>query len=230
MNTIRVASIGKSEEMQVGEAAIAIGNALGYGQSVTTGVISALGRTVTVSDETNGMTVTNNNLIQTDAAINPGNSGGALLNSNGEVIGINSAKYSDTAVEGIGYAIPMADALPIIEQLITREKVEESKSAYLGIQGQDVSSDVASAYGMPEGVYVYNVIENSAAQKAGIRQCEIITKFDVQQVASMSALKELLTYYSEGQSATVTIQRMGEGGYQEVEIPITLGGPSSIQQ
>lgn len=230
LNTIRVATIGNSEEMQVGEAAIAIGNALGYGQSVTTGVISALGRTVTVSDETNGMTVTNNNLIQTDAAINPGNSGGALLNSNGEVIGINSAKYSDTAVEGIGYAIPMDDALPIIEQLITREKVEESKSAYLGIQGQDVSSDVASAYGMPEGVYVYNVIENSAAQKAGIRQGDIITKFDGQQVVSMSALKELLTYYSEGQSATVTIQRMGEGGYQEVEIPITLGGPSSIQQ
>lgn len=230
LNTIRVASIGNSEEMQVGEAAIAIGNALGYGQSVTTGVISALGRTVTVTDETNTMTVTNNNLIQTDAAINPGNSGGALLNANGEVIGINSAKYSDTAVEGIGYAIPMADALPIIEQLITREKVEESKSAYLGIQGQDVSSDVASAYGMPEGVYVYNVIENSAAQKAGIRLGDIITKFDGQQVSSMSVLKELLTYYSEGQSATVTIQRMGEGGYQEMEIKVTLGGPSSIQQ
>lgn len=226
---IKVATVGDSDQVQVGAASIAIGNALGYGQSVTTGVISALGRTVTVSDETNGMTVTNNNLIQTDAAINPGNSGGALLNDKGEVIGINSAKYSDTAVEGIGYAIPMADALPIIQQLITREKVEEAKSAYLGIQGQDVSSDVAQAYGMPEGVYVYSVVANSAAEKAGIRQGDIITKFDGQQITSMSNLKELLSYYAEGQNASVTVQRMTEGGYQELEIQVTLGGQSSVQ-
>ena len=229
LSKIKVATVGDSEQVQVGEAAIAIGNALGYGQSVTTGVISALGRTVTVSDESNGLTVTNNNLIQTDAAINPGNSGGALLNAKGEVIGINSAKYSDTAVEGIGYAIPMADALPIIQQLITREKVEEAKSAYLGIQGQDVSSDVAQAYGMPEGVYVYSVISNSAADQAGIRQGDIITKFDGQQITSMSALKELLSYYAEGQQVTITIQRMNDGGYQQTDIQVTLGGQNSVQ-
>lgn len=229
LNQIKVATVGDSGLMQVGAAAIAIGNALGYGQSVTTGVISALGRTVTVSDESSGMTVTNNNLIQTDAAINPGNSGGALLNAQGEVIGINSAKYSDTAVEGIGYAIPMADALPIIEQLITREKVDEAKSAYLGIQGQDVSSDVAQAYGMPEGVYVYSVVSGSAAEQAGIRQGDIITKFDGQQITSMSSLKELLTYYAEGQQVTITVQRMTEGSYQGAEIQVTLGGQSSVR-
>ena len=229
LSKIKVATVGDSDQVQVGAASIAIGNALGYGQSVTTGVISALNRTVTVSDESSGLTVTNNNLIQTDAAINPGNSGGALLNAQGEVIGINSAKYSDTAVEGIGYAIPMADALPIIQQLITREKVDEAKSAYLGIQGQDVSSDVAQAYGMPEGVYVYSVISNSAADQAGIRQGDIITKFDGQQITSMSALKELLSYYEEGQTATITVQRMVEGGYQETDIQVTLGGQSSAQ-
>lgn len=155
LKQIKVASVNDSDELTVGQGVIAIGNALGYGQSVTNGIISALGRSVSVQDETTGETVTNNNMIQTNAAINPGNSGGALLNAQGEVIGINSAKYSDTSVEGFGYAIPMSDAMPIINQLIEREKVDESQKAFLGIQGQDISSDVAKAYNMPEGVYVY---------------------------------------------------------------------------
>lgn len=229
LSNIKVATIAQ-EELAVGQAAIAIGNALGYGQSVTTGVISALGRTITVQDSSTGTTVTNTNLIQTDAAINPGNSGGALLNAKGEVIGINSAKYSDTQVEGIGYAIPMSDALPIIEQLITREKVDEAQSGYLGIIGQNVSSDVASAYNMPEGIYIYRVIAGSAAEEAGLRQGDIIVKLDARQVTTMSELQELLTYYKQGQEVTVTIQRMNENGYEEKEITVTLGGRSTISQ
>lgn len=222
---IKVASVGDSDVLKVGNPAIAIGNALGYGQSVSCGYISALGRTVTIQDETTGQTVVCNNMIQTDAAINPGNSGGALLNANGEVIGINSSKYSDTDVEGVGYAIPMSDAFPIIEQLITREKVDESESAYLGIQGQDISSDVASAYNMTEGVYVYQVLSGSAAEEAGIRQGDIITAFDGQSVTTMDGLKELMTYYKAGQEVTITVERLaGEaGGYTEQEITVTLG-------
>lgn len=229
LKQIKVATLGDSAELKVGEASIAIGNALGYGQSVTTGVISALGRTVTVTDSTTGTTTTNTNLIQTDAAINPGNSGGALLNTKGEVIGINSVKYSDTSVEGIGYAIPISDAMEIIEQLITREKVDESQSAYLGIQGQDVSSDVAAAYGLPEGIYVYQVIPGAAAEEAGIRKGDVITKVDGQQVRTMSQLKELLSYYSAGETVTVTLQRMTDD-YQEMELTVTLGSTSSVQR
>ena len=229
LDTIKVATVGDSDSLKVGNPAIAIGNALGYGQSVSCGYISALGRTVTIQDETTGQTIVNNNMIQTDAAINPGNSGGALLNANGEVIGINSSKYSDTSVEGVGYAIPMSDATPIIEQLITREKVDEAKGAYLGIQGQDISEDVASAYNMPEGVYVYQVIPGSAAEEAGIRQGDIITAFDGQSVSTMSDLKELMTYYEADQKVKVTLQRLGNG-YEEQEITVTLGSASSAQK
>ena len=168
MKNIKVATMGDSDSVKVGESAIAIGNALGYGQSVTTGVISALDREVTLQDESTGSTT--NALIQTDAAINPGNSGGALLNLQGEVIGINSAKYSDTAVEGMGYAIPIATAKPIIDDLIQRETVDEAESAYLGIAGADITEDVSETYNMPRGIYVTKVVENSAADEAGIQK------------------------------------------------------------
>ena len=149
---IRQITIGDSDTLKVGEGTIAIGNALGYGQSVTTGIVSALDRNITVQDESTGATTTCDGLIQTDAAINPGNSGGALLNAQGELIGINSAKYSDTSVEGIGYAIPITDAMEIINSLIAGESLEKTQTAYLGIGGTDVSSDVASAYSIPQGV------------------------------------------------------------------------------
>lgn len=225
MDEIAVATMGDSSKLEVGEQVVAIGNALGYGQSVTNGIISALGRTVTVQDEQTGETIVNNNMIQTNAAINPGNSGGALLNAQGEVIGINSAKYSDTSVEGFGYAIPMSDAMPIIEQLITKEKVDQAQSAFLGIQGQDISSDIASAYNMPEGVYVYQVVEGSAAEKAGIRQGDIITAIDGKTVTSMSQLKENLAYYKAGDKGKVTFQRLGDG-YKEKTVEVTFDAQS----
>lgn len=227
LNAIKIASVNDSDDLQVGQGVIAIGNALGYGQSVTNGIISALGRSVSVQDETTGQTVTNNNMIQTNAAINPGNSGGALLNAQGEVIGINSAKYSDTSVEGFGYAIPMSDAMPIINQLIEREKVDQSQQAFLGIQGQDISSDVAKAYNMPKGVYVYQVVSGSAADKAGIRQGDIITSFDGQAVSTMQQLKELMTYYKSGQKVKVTFQRLGNG-YEEQTVEVTLLSQSGV--
>lgn len=227
LKQIKVASVNDSDELTVGQGVIAIGNALGYGQSVTNGIISALGRSVSVQDETTGETVTNNNMIQTNAAINPGNSGGALLNAQGEVIGINSAKYSDTSVEGFGYAIPMSDAMPIINQLIEREKVDQSQQAFLGIQGQDISSDVAKAYNMPEGVYVYQVVSGSAAENAGIRQGDIITEFDGQSVSTMSQLKELMTYYKSGQKVKVKLERLGNG-YEEQTVEVTLLSQSGV--
>lgn len=225
LENIKIATVGDSESLEVGQGVIAIGNALGYGQSVTNGIVSALGRSVTVQDEQTGETLVNNNMIQTDAAINPGNSGGALLNAQGEVIGINSAKYSDTSVEGFGYAIPMSDAMPIVEQLIEREKVDESQSAYLGIQGQDLSADVASAYNMPQGIYIYKVVENSPAQNAGLRQGDIITAFDGQSVTSMSELKQLMNYYKSGQKVEITFERLGDG-YEEKTVKVKLGAMS----
>jgi serine protease Do len=222
LSTIKVATVADTEDLEVGQGVIAIGNALGYGQSVTNGIISALGRTVTVQDSTTGQTIVNNNMIQTNAAINPGNSGGALLNANGEVIGINSAKYSDTDVEGFGYAIPMSDAMPIVEQLIETGEVEAGQSAYLGIQGQDISSDVAKAYNMPEGIYVYQVVSGSPAEEAGLRQGDIITKFDGQNVSSMEELKQLISAYQAGKEVKVTFERLGNG-YEEQTITVTLG-------
>lgn len=225
LGNIKLATIGVSGNLRVGEAAVAIGNALGYGQSVTTGVISAVNREVSVQDETTG-TVMTNELIQTDAAINPGNSGGALLNMRGEVIGINSVKYSDTKVEGMGYAIPMDTASPIIEKLINRELVSESQTAYLGISGVDVSGSVASSYNMPEGIYVYRVVEGSPAEEAGIAQGDIITGFDGSKVSSKQDLEEQMKYYKAGTQVRITVQRISNennGEYQEHEITVTLG-------
>jgi serine protease Do len=222
LSQIKVATLGSSDDLRVGEASIAIGNALGYGQSVTTGCISALNREVTVSDSSSNTNYTAE-LIQTDAAINPGNSGGALLNAAGEVIGINSVKYSSTEVEGIGYAIPIDTAMPIIEDLITKEKVEEADSAYLGIAGVDVTSDVSSTYNMPTGVYVAQVIEGSAASQAGIQKGDIITSFDGKEISSMEELSTRLQYYAAGSTVDVVVQRASNGVYVEQTISVTLG-------
>lgn len=224
-SSIKIATLGDSGALRMGEGAISIGNALGYGQSTSVGHISALGRTVTVQDPTTGETIVNHNMIQTDAAINPGNSGGALLNAKGEVIGINSVKYSDTDVEGFGFAIPIADAMPVVEQLIKEGKVEEPQRAYLGIQGQDVSSDMLSRYNMPIGVYVYQVLPGSAAEEAGIRQGDIITEIDSQKVSTMQELKSFLAGYEAGQSVKMKLERLNDG-YEEHEITVTLGTES----
>ena len=220
MSVIRLATLGSSKDLEVGEAAIAIGNALGYGQSVTTGVISALGRSVTVQDSTTGNAIVNNNLIQTDAAINPGNSGGALLNIKGEVIGINSVKYSDTAVEGIGYAIPITDAMLIIDKLIDGEKIDATKSGYLGIQGQDSSM----------GAYVYRVFSGSAAEKAGLQAGDIITEMEGTTISTMSQLQEMLSYYSAGDEIKLKILRPNGNEYVEKEVKVVLGDASTIPQ
>lgn len=222
LSKIKVATLGDSDDIRVGESAVAIGNALGYGQSVTTGVISALEREVTVMDETTGTSVTND-LIQTSAAINPGNSGGALLNMKGEVIGINSVKYSDEDVEGMGFAIPISQAEPIINDLINREVVDEADTAYLGIAGQDVTSQISEAYGMPEGIYVTQVKEGTAAAKAGIQKGDIITEFDGKKVSSMEGLRDNMQYYSAGTTVDVVIQKNQNGEWQEQTISVTLG-------
>jgi len=222
MEVIKMATIGNSDELRVGEASIAIGNALGYGQSVTMGVISALDRVVTVADSSSSISYTAE-LIQTDAAINPGNSGGALLNARGEVIGINSVKYADTDVEGIGYAIPMSTATPIIEELITKEKVDASNSSYLGIGGVDVTKEVSATYNMPTGVYVAQVFENTAAEKYGIIAGDIITKFDGKEITSMDSLTSTLQYYAAGTTVEITVMRAHNGQYQEQVLEVVLG-------
>ena len=219
-NVIRLARLGDSNALEVGEGAIAIGNALGYGQSVTTGVVSALGRSVTVTDSTTGTTIVNNNLIQTDAAINPGNSGGALFNVKGEVIGINSVKYSDTSVEGIGYAIPISDAMLVIEKLISGEQVDVAKAGYLGIQGVD------SNY----GVYVYKVFKGSAAEKAGLSVGDIIVEFEGNEISTMNQLKELLSYYAAGEEVEFVVLKAQGNEYVEKKVTVTLGDASTVQQ
>lgn len=217
---VKVIQLGKSADLQVGEQVIAIGNALGYGQSVTTGIVSALNREVTIDSNTNM-------LIQTDAAINPGNSGGALLNMRGQLVGINSAKYSDTKVEGMGYAIPVDDVLDIIEGLMNRtirdKKAEEGERGFLGITGQDVTDEVAQAYDMPKGVYVTSVEEGGAADRAGIKKGDIITKFDGSSVTAILDLKEQLSYYKEGETVPVTVSSAADGEYQERRVDVTLG-------
>lgn len=219
---IKTAAFGESEDLQVGQTAIAIGNALGYGQSVTTGVISAIDREVTVTSETDGSLITNE-LLQTDAAINPGNSGGALLNLKGEVIGINSVKYSETSVEGMGYAIPSDTAIPIIKQLITREVVTGLDSAYLGISGVDVTQSVSETYNMPQGVYVAQVVEGSGAAEGGLAQGDIITRFDGRNITSMEEIQNLLKYLSAGDTVEISIERAKDGEYVEQTLNIVLG-------
>ena len=221
ISNISIAVLGDSESLKVGEPAIAIGNALGYGQSVTTGVISALNRQIAMSEDGS----TSGTLIQTDAAINPGNSGGALLNVRGEVVGINSNKIGGNAIEGMGYAIPISNAKPIIEELMNREtkdKVDVAKKGYLGISGLNVTIDVSTMYGMPEGVYVAQVYQGGAYE-AGIMKGDIITAFDGSSVRTMEDLQGYLEYYEIGEKVLVTIQRPNAGGYVEQQIWVTLG-------
>ena len=221
-NAISLAKMGDSDSLKVGEPAIAIGNALGYGQSVTTGVISALDRQIEISEDGS----TTGKLIQTDAAINPGNSGGALLNVKGEVIGINSNKIGGSAIEGMGYAIPISSAEPIIETLMTKEtknKVDAEKKGFLGISGINVTNDVSQMYGMPQGVYVTQVYDDMAADKAGMINGDIITGFEGSGVGSMEDLQGYLEYYEIGETVEVTIMRASSGSYQQVTLNITLG-------
>ena len=221
-SAIRIATLGDSDTLKVGEPAIAIGNALGYGQSVTTGVISALNRDYAVDE--NGNTQA---LIQTDAAINPGNSGGALLNVNGEVIGINSNKIAGTKVEGMGYAIPISTAKPIIAELMnkqTRTPVEQNKRGYLGISGLNVDSQVQDMYGIPVGVYISRVYEGTAAQKAGLKKGDIIISCDGETVETMEGLSTLLDSMEAGTSVQIGVMMSVDGGYQERILEVTLDG------
>jgi serine protease Do len=220
MNQIKIATIGDSDALKVGQGVIAIGNALGYGQSVTVGYVSALDREVKTDESTT------RNLLQTDAAINPGNSGGALLNMYGEVIGINSAKYSSTSVEGMGYAIPISKAQDIINDLMnkhTRVAVDEKEQGYLGIQGNNIDDAAAQMYGMPKGIYVFKIMDNTAAAASDLHEKDIITKFDGQTVRTMADLKEMLTYYKEGTTVELTVQSLDGGEYKERTVSVTLG-------
>lgn len=220
MSKIKVATLGNSDNVKVGQQVIAIGNALGYGQSLTVGYISALDREIT--DE-NGIQHT---YIQTDAAINPGNSGGALLDLNGNVIGINAAKNASTEVEGMGFAIPISKAQEILNNLMTkktREAVDESAQGYLGIQGTNIDANASKEYGMPVGIYVYKIVEGGAAANSDLKEKDIITKFDGQSVTNMEELKQMLTYYEGGSTVSLTVQSLVNGSYVEHEVQITLG-------
>ena len=222
MDQIKVIEIGDSDEVNVGDWSIAIGNALGYGQSVTFGIISALNREVTLSTDNGEIT---QNMIQTDAAINFGNSGGALLDENGCLIGINSAKASSTGVEGMGYAIPINTAKSVIEDLMnqtTRTKADADKAGALGVHVTNVSEEARQMYNIPAGAYVYEVTDGSAAAEAGIKQGDIITKLDKTTISSMTELLDRIQYYEAGESVDVTIKRSGDNGYQEQVVTVTL--------
>ena len=239
MDQIRIAQIGDSDSMRVGEQVVAIGNALGYGQSVTTGIISAKDRTIQAGSSQSPYSYgyaeqaeTYENLIQTDAAINPGNSGGALLNMNGEIIGINSAKASSSGVEGMGYAIPISKAMPILENLMnrkTRKIVDEDDMGYLGIQGQSVSRDAILLYGIPAGVYVTYIYPDGAAKEAGMAESDIITSFDGETITAMEDLQNLLRYYEAGETVTVTVYSSSDGAYAEKELTLTLKNKQDMQ-
>lgn len=222
MDQIKVIEIGDSDEVNVGDWSIAIGNALGYGQSVTFGIISALDREVILSTDNGEIT---QNMIQTDAAINFGNSGGALLDENGRLIGINSAKASSTGVEGMGYAIPINTAKSVIEDLMnqtTRTKADADKAGALGVRVTNVSEEARQMYNIPAGAYVYEVTDGSAAAEAGIKQGDILTKLDKTTISSMSELLDRIQYMKPGESEDVTIKRSGDNGYQEQVVTVTL--------
>lgn len=218
---IKIAKLGDSDKLVVGEQVVAIGNALGVGQSVTSGWISALNRSITTSDGS-----TSESLIQTDAAINPGNSGGALLDMNGEVIGINAAKYASSSVEGMGYAIPIGTAKPILEDLMnreTRELVDEDKAAYLGVTVLNLTSEMMQIYDLPEGTFVDSVEEDGAAQKAGIKKGDVISALDGQKITGKEQLVDLLKYYEAGETVEVEIYRSDDGEYKQQILEATLG-------
>lgn len=226
MDKIRVADLGDSDNLKVGEMAIAIGNSLGYGQSVTVGYISAKNREITESSE-NGRTNNKIEAIQTDAAINPGNSGGPLINMQGQVIGINSAKIASSSVEGVGYAIPISVATPIIDELKNKENLSDSEKGYLGISGRTVTEE-ASLYNIPTGVYVAEVAKGGAAEKGGIKEGDIITAINNQSVTTIESLQEKANSYRKGTEVELTIQRSNNGAYEEMKIKVTLQGSSSL--
>lgn len=235
MNQIKIASIGDSDELQLGEQVVAIGNALGYGQSVTSGYVSALNRDLSLTDES-GNTINSTGLIQTDAAINPGNSGGALLNMNGELIGINEAKSgttsSGTTVDNIGFAIPINKAQESLQNLMnqeTREKVSEDQASYIGIQGASVSSDEQEKFSIPAGVVVASVVEDGPAAQAGIQEGDIITELDGRSVSSIEGLQDTLQYYTAGETVDIVVQRADNGSYQEQTLSITLGSAQDAE-
>ena len=219
MDKIVIATMGDSDALEIGEQVVAIGNALGYGQSVTTGIVSALDREVEIDNLTS-------KLIQTDAAINPGNSGGALLNMRGEVIGINSAKFASAQVEGMGYAIPISTATPIIEELMnrrTREVVDKKDASYLGISGVSVTNEVSKTYNIPTGVYISEVEKNGPADKGGIKEGDVIKKFDGVTVSSINDIKEQLNYYKAGEKIKILVKRPDGSEYKDVTVEVTLG-------
>ena len=235
MNQIKIASIGDSDELQLGEQVVAIGNALGYGQSVTSGYVSALNRDLSLTDES-GNTINSTGLIQTDAAINPGNSGGALLNMNGELIGINEAKSgttsSGTTVDNIGFAIPINKAQESLQNLMnqeTREKVSEDQASYIGIQGASVSSDEQEKFSIPAGVVVASVVEDGPAAQAGIQEGDIITELDGRSVSSIEGLQDTLQYYAAGETVDIVVQRADNGSYQEQTLSIRLGSAQDAE-
>lgn len=226
MDEIEHAELGDSDSLKLGQGVVAIGNALGMGQSVTVGYVSALNKEVEFSDG-------KRTLLQVDAAINPGNSGGALLNMQGEVIGINAAKYADTEVEGIGYAIPISYANDIINDLMTKTtkiEVPEEEQGYLGIQLQNIDSRMANAYGMPEGIYIYKIVEGGAAADSELQERDIITKFDGERVKTGDDLQKMLTYYKGGTTVTVTVETLIDGAYVEREVPVTLGFKKDLEE
>ena len=226
LSKIKIATIGSSDNLVVGEQVVAIGNALGYGQSVTSGYVSALNREVTVDNVTA-------KLIQTDAAINPGNSGGALLNMAGELIGINAVKFASSEVEGMGYAIPVSTAQPILDELMSREtrsKVDEGKASYLGISCRNVTQESQQMYNLPSGVFVDSVTEGSAAEKSGMIKGDIITKFDGVTISTYDELVGTLQYYAAGEQVEIIVMRASNGEYQEVVLEVTLDAKPKEQQ
>ena len=236
LSQLKIATIGDSDELELGQPVVAIGNALGYGQSVTTGVVSALNRDLSLTDES-GTAITSTGLIQTDAAINPGNSGGALLNMAGELIGINEAKTSSSgsggSVDNIGFAIPIdkaEDSLKELMNLPTREKVDPSEASYLGIEGETITQDITQLYGIPTGVGVVAVEQGSPAEKAGIQQGDVITQFDGRAVANQQQLSDTLQYYKAGETVDVTLQRADNGQYAGQTVSVTLGSAKEMPQ
>ena len=236
LSQLKIATIGDSDELELGQPVVAIGNALGSGQSVTTGVVSALNRDLSLTDES-GTAITSTGLIQTDAAINPGNSGGALLNMAGELIGINEAKTSSSgsggSVDNIGFAIPIdkaEDSLKELMNLPTREKVDPSEASYLGIEGETITQDITQLYGIPTGVGVVAVEQGSPAEKAGIQQGDVITQFDGRAVANQQQLSDTLQYYKAGETVDVTLQRADNGKYAGQTVSVTLGSAKDMPQ
>lgn len=227
MDEIKIADLGSSDDLKLGEMAIAIGNSLGYGQSVTVGYISAKDREITETSASSGKVTNRIKAIQTDAAINPGNSGGALLNTKGQVIGINSAKIADSSVEGVGYAIPISVAIPIIDELMNRENLSDAEKGYLGISGRTVTAE-ASSYNIPNGVYVVEVSKGGAADKAGIKSGDIITSINNMEVTTIESLQQKANSYRKGTKVEIIILRSNDGDYQEKKVEVTLQGKASL--